>query len=449
MNKINNNGVQGSTLREYPISKLASNEWRDFALYTIESRAIPNMIDGFKPSQKMYIYSSIVNSSKEFKKVSAIAGIVSDYGYNHSETSMSATGQLMAADWNNNLCLVEGRGSFGTRLIQEAGAPRYVYTRLNKNFYNYIKDIDLCPEHPDPEHLPPKYYIPVIPLVLVNGAKGIATGFSTNILPRSVNDIKSACLEYIKTKKIKNRLPVSFPQFNGHTEYDVEKDKFICYGKFTRVGKTKLIIDEVPYGYDRETYVKILDDLEENGDIISYDDRCNSNGFDFEIKLKQHSSSWSDEKIIKEFKLSKPYTENITVIDQNNKLREYKDERDLIKDFCDFRIGILQQRITKRINEYNEINRFLNVKMQFIKAILENKIIFKNKSKNEVIDLIKINTSAIEEDFDKLLRINILQLTSEMVLQLQEEIEKNNKELDYWKKTSPTQEFISDIKQLT
>jgi DNA gyrase/topoisomerase IV subunit A len=433
----------------YELSQVAKKDWYDYAIYTIENRAIPSMIDGMKNSQRMYLYSSIVNSSKDFEKVSSISGIVSKYGYNHGEASVASTGQLMAAEWNNNLCLIEGRGSFGTRLIQEAGAPRYVYTRLHKNFFNYIKDIELSPEHPDPEHLPPKYYIPVIPLVLINGVKGIATGFATNILPRSVNDVKNACLEYIKTKQIKNKLPITFPQFNGHTDYDIDKDKFICYGKFTRVGKTKVIITEVPYGYDRETYVKILDDLEEKGDIVSYDDKCNSNGFEFEIKLKQHSSSWDDEKIIKEFKLSKSYTENITVIDQNGKLREYNDERDLIKDFCDFRFGILQKRIDNNITDYDEKNRFLNVKMQFIIAILENKIVFKNKNKNQVIEQIKINTSAIEDDFDKLLRVNLFQLTSEMVSQLKEEIEKNNKELDYWKNTTPTKEFINDIKSLT
>ena len=68
---------------DYPISYVAKNEWLSFAMYTVESRAIPNMIDGLKPVQRFYLYSSILNSKRDFKKVSAVAGIISDYGYNH------------------------------------------------------------------------------------------------------------------------------------------------------------------------------------------------------------------------------------------------------------------------------------------------------------------------------------------------------------------------------
>ena len=117
--------------RGYPISEVARNEWRDFAIYTVESRAIPNMIDGLKSVQRFYLYSSIVNSPRDFKKVAAVSGIISDYGYNHGEGSAAGAGQLMAATWSNNICLVEGRGSFGTRLVQEASAARYVYPRLS------------------------------------------------------------------------------------------------------------------------------------------------------------------------------------------------------------------------------------------------------------------------------------------------------------------------------
>ena len=94
---------------EYPISQVAENEWKSFAMYTVESRAIPNMIDGLKPVQRFYLYSSILNSKKDFKKVSAVSGIISDYGYNHGEASAAGAGQLMAATWNNNICLIEGR----------------------------------------------------------------------------------------------------------------------------------------------------------------------------------------------------------------------------------------------------------------------------------------------------------------------------------------------------
>jgi len=357
----------------------------------------------------------------------------------------------MAATWNNNICLVEGRGSFGTRLIQEAGAPRYVYTRLHENFNRYIKDIDLSPVHEDPEHEPPAFYLPVIPLVLINGTKGIATGFATNILPHDPKSIKSACLEYINTGDIKNRIGLKFPEFNGTVEKDKEEpNKYTVNGVYEKRGKTQLIITEVPYGFDRESYVKVLDGLEEDGDIVSYEDQCDKTGFKFEVKLKQNTSAiWNKSKIINKFKLSKPMTQNLTVIDQNGKLREYEDARQLVKDFCDYRSGILQQRIDLRTREEQERCRWLNVKMQFIQAVLDSKIEFKNKKKKDVTQQIYEETHALNEtDIDKLLRINILSLTDEMVKDLAKESKEAQKNLKFWSKEIPKNQFIKDLEEI-
>jgi len=439
--------IEGAKER-YNVSEIAQNEWLEFAMYTVESRAIPNMIDSLKPVQRFYLYSSIENSNKEFKKVSAVAGIISQYGYNHGETSAASAGQLMAADWNNNITLVEGRGSFGTRLIPAAAAARYTYTKLHRNFDKYMKDHDLCPAHDDPEHEPPAFYLPVIPLVLVNGVKGIATGFATNILPRDPKDISKACLEYIKTGEIKSKIPIKFPHFRGKTEM-VEDGKYVCYGSFEKKGKTVLEITEVPYGFDREGYVKVLDSLEDAGDIVGYDDRCGKDGFGFEVKLKQTSSAkWDDAKIYNKFKLAKPFSENITVIDQNGKLKEYNDERDLIKDFCDYRFGVLTKRIEARQKEYSEELRWLKVKLQFVRAVLDDKIVFKGKKKANVVEQILSATDASKEDADKLLRMNIISLTSEMVDELVKQIKVTEKTLKFWETTTETKQFVADIEEL-
>jgi DNA topoisomerase-2 len=435
--------------QDYPISSVAKNEWKSFAMYTVEARAIPNMIDGLKPVQRFYLYSSILNSKNDFKKVSAISGIISDYGYNHGEASAASSGQLMAATWNNNICLIEGRGSFGTRLVQEAGAPRYVYTRLHKNFSKYVKDIELSPQHIDPEHEPPAFYLPVVPLVLANGTKGIATGFATNILPRDTDSLYRACRDYLMYGNITEKLPVKFPEFNGTVTYNAEENRYYCNGLYERKSKTVLLITEVPYGFDRESYVKVLDDLEENDVIVGYDDLCDKTGFKFEVKLKQNTSaSWSDEKLVKQFKLSKPFTENLTVIDHEGKLREYTDERRLVEDFCKYRITVLQKRIDLRKKEYSELVRWLTVKMEFIQAVLDNKIEFKNKKKDEVSEQIIKHTSVLsEEDIDRLLRINILSLTDEMVKQLENEIKQAEKDHKYWSSTTPDRQFLNDLEE--
>jgi DNA gyrase/topoisomerase IV subunit A len=441
--------LNNSKINKYPLSALAMNEWKDYAMYTIESRAIPNMIDGMKPVNRFYLYSSIKNSRKEFKKVSAVSGVVSGYGYNHGETSAAAAGQLMAAEWANNICLVQGRGSFGTRLVNDAAAARYTYTKLHDNFEKYIKDIDLAPIHDDPEHEPPAFYVPTIPLVLVNGIKGIGTGFATNILPRDPADVANACNEYINTGKIKNKVKLKFPDFRGTVSYDPELGKYVCRGIFERKSKTVVLITEVPYGYDREAYIKILDVLEDKGLIVSYDDLCDKDGFKFEVKLKQTvSSAWEDEQIVSHFKLEKTFSENLTVIDHTGKLREYSDERDLIKDFCDFRYSILQKRIDLRQQEFTEEARWANVKMQFVKSVLDDIIKFKGNKKDAVVKQIVAATEATEQDCDRLLRLNIMTLTDEMVRQLKADIAEIVKTLKFWKGTNVKDQALNDLQLL-
>ena len=434
----------------YPISKVALNEWKSFAMYTVESRAIPKMIDGLKPVQRFYLYSSLINSKKDFKKVSAVSGIISDYGYNHGEASAAGAGQLMAATWNNNICLVEGRGSFGTRLVQEAGAARYVYTRLHDNFGKYVKDLDLSPVHDDPEHEPPAFYLPAIPLVLINGTKGIATGFATNILPHCPASVTEACVEYLETKEIKQPINLKFPEFNGTIEQNKEDPKkYISCGTYSKKSKTQLLISEVPYGFDRESYVKVLDNLEDEGDIVSYDDLCDKQGFKFEVKLKQNiSAKWTRSKIIGKFKLAKPFAQNLTVIDYEGKLREYDDARQLIKDFCDYRLGILKQRIDARKAEYEEEVRWLNVKMEFVQANVDGRIVFKDNSKAQVIKQIMQETSGTGGDTNRLLALSILNLTKEEIVKLKKQIAESKRTLHFWKKTTPQEQFITDLENI-
>jgi|TARA_R110000850_G_scaffold118412_6_gene235475 DNA gyrase/topoisomerase IV subunit A len=434
------------TTKQYKLSEVANNEMLDFAQYTVASRAIPNMIDGMKPVQRFYLYSSLQTSRRDFKKVSAVSGVVSDYGYNHGEVSAAGAGQLMAATWRNNICLVEGRGSFGTRQVQAAGAARYVYTKVSPNFDMYIKDIALSPVHDDPEHEPPAYYLPVLPLVLLNGASGIATGFATNIIPRSEKTVRKAIREILDKGKITTQLQVEFPDFRGTVVYDAASNRYICKGIWRKVGGTRLLIEEIPYGFDRENYIKILDDLEDAGEIVGYDDQTDSRGFRFDVKLKQQTSAkWTDEQVERKFKLAKTHAENLNVIGPANDLREYDDPKQLIIDFVDFRLGVLQQRIVLAIADQSELLRWLKVKIEFIEAVLDDNIVFKNQTRKQAGEQILTSTKALDTDVSRLLSLNILSLTKEQVTSLKKEIKDAEAALRYWKKTTPKDQYSEDL----
>lgn len=438
---------------QYDIEKLAENEWLKHSLYTMSERAIPSFVDGMKPSARFYTYASLKMTKDSFDKIDAVAGALSKFGYAHGSVSGGGAAQLMAADWYTTVPIIEGRGGFGSRLIQVPSATRYVYTKIHKNFWKYFKDIDLAPAHPDPEIEIPQFYIPVIPYVLLNNTSGLATGFSTNIFARNVDDVKKACIEYIKTKKIKTKIRYDFPKFNGRCE-DGDDGKVVMYGSFERKDKTTIRITEVPYmnmkqRYDRENYVSILDKLEEDEKIAGYDDLCDGSGFKFDVKFKRGSKELSDDEVYDLLKLKVNLTENITVINDKGMPKVYEDAQSLIVDFCEFRKPFMQKRIDKNLAELGEENRFKRVKMHFIISVLENKIVFKEKKRKEVEDQIMSVVKGVkEEDVDSLLRINILSLTSEQVSALADDILKNKKEIEYWTNTTVEEQFLNDLNEI-
>lgn len=436
----------------YDIEELFNKEWMQHSLYVITDRAIPSFVDGMKPSRRFYIAATLKSSKHSFEKIDSVAGSLSNLGYAHGSVSGAGAAQLMVADWYTKIPIIQGRGSFGSRLIQTPASPRYTYTRLHPNFEKYFKDFDLVVPHDDPEILIPKYYIPVIPYVLLNNTSGMATGFATNILGRDVNDVIAACKEYIQTGNITTELKYSFPRFTGKITKDAE-GRVVQHGVFTKDSKNNILITEIPYMnsksiYDREMYITILDKLEEDDKIASYDDMCDGSGFKFLVKLKR-GVTYTDDEIISLFKLTSSITENLTVIMPNGKPKAYADARDLIKDFCDFKRPILQQRIDTKLVDLSEENRYKRVKAYFIQAVIDNKIVFKNKGKDDISNqILQVVKNVLDKDIDSLLRVNIAALTVENVSALAQEILDNKKEIDYWKTTTVDVQFLKDLEEI-
>lgn len=427
---------------------MMQNEFKDYALYTISERAIPNLIDGLKPVQRMVLYSCLINTSKDFRKVSALAGIISDYGYNHAETSAAGALSLMAADWNSSVNLVEGRGNFGTRLNPSCGAARYIYARVHQDFYKYFgKDLDLCPVHEDPEHVPPKYYLPVIPLVVCGSISGIATGFKTKILPRKIEDVITCCKEYINTKKITTVPRIYYPNFKG--DISSVNDSWRILGKITRKSKTKIKIEELPWGfYTVESYKTYLDKCEEKRLIVSYSENC-TDKIDFDIVLK-NNNTYSDDDLYNILGLKKHVMENLNVIDENNTLVEYTNVQDIIRDFCKHRLIVLSKRIQKELSSEKQILEWLLVKRKFIEAIITNKLVFTHQKTRSMIikEIESCGISSNKEHTLRCLDMNFLSLTKEEINKCDKKISETNKKISYWKNTTQEKEFIKDLDDL-
>lgn len=432
-------------MTEITLSDFARGPWRDFALYTITERAIPSMIDGFKPSQRFIMYSALKNAQNRWLKVSSLAAIA-EYGYHHGDAAAQEAASLMAADWCNNQPVLLGDGYFGDRLVQEASSPRYIFAQVHPMMDKLFKDHDLCPPNPDDEILTPLFYLPVIPMVLVNGISGVATGYATDIPPYDLKDITKLCLEYVKGNDIsKIDVTPKFYGFKGKIERN-DKGGFDQVGLIELKGKTTAIISEVPFKYDRVKYVKVLDKLQEDGVIIRYDEDCGDHGFRFKIDLKRGFDTKTHEELIKIFKLRSAFSENMTVLDNDTKLRKFDGPHDIVRMFCDFRLPYYAQRIAKRLSETEFKLSVAVAKIKFIRMVLDNELIFKGKSKTEL-------TQELEQKFDatvipSLLGMDFYSLTSD---EISKQIS-NAKELDtqrkYWKMATPEDQFQRDLEQI-
>ena len=163
-------------------------------------RSIPNMMDGLKMSLRKILYAAFKRNLTKEIKVAQFSGYVSEHsGYHHGEASLNGAIVGMAQNFvgSNNINLLRPNGQFGTRLAggKDSASERYIFTQLEnitRKLFNPADDKILDYRDDDGDIVEPTYYAPIIPMILVNGALGIGTGFSTHILCYNPSDIITA-----------------------------------------------------------------------------------------------------------------------------------------------------------------------------------------------------------------------------------------------------------------
>jgi len=430
-----------STITDY-----INGEYKDYSKYVLYSRAIPHLIDGMKPSQRKILYTAIKTAKNKIKTASLSGNTIAQANYHHGDASLNEAIIKMVQPYANNVPLLDGEGSFGSRLVPEAAAPRYTYVKLGKNYDKYFVDTEVTEQSIDPEDPEPAFYLPMIPWVLVNGVKGIAVGFATDILPRSPKSLQRLCADYANGKNIDKRLvKPHFPNFKGEIHQD-ENDNWYCLGTFEQPTKTKMIITEVPIGYTRESYVQVLDKLEQDGKIVSYTDQCNKTGFKFTVQLRR-AKSQTNVQLIRMFKLKKNLKENLTVIDQYGKLRVYDSVNEIIKDFVDYRISKYQDRYNLLIANGQERMSVLKAKVEFIKMVLDGTLNFKGKTKDKIRSMLSKYFDN-KEIIELLIKMPIYSLCKDERDKVIAEGKELTKQIREWRKVNMTEQYISEVGSL-
>jgi DNA topoisomerase-2 len=439
---------------EKTISEFLSSEYKEFAMYVIEGRAIPSVIDGFKPTQRKIIHISNqtwkTGSEKTLKVFQLSGKVASDCYYHHGDASLSNAIITMAQRFKNNAPLLEEDGQFGSLRSPQAGAPRYIGTKLSENFKLIYKDFELLEyKEEEGESIEPKYFLPIVPAVLLNGSSGIAVGFASNVLNRDIKSIIDACVKVLAGKEPGEVKP-SLNGFNGEFIQDKENNKrWVIRGKYDKVNTTTVKITELPPSMTYEKYEDILDKLVDDKVIVTYDDNCKDN-IDYTIKFTRSDlEKLDEEKLIKLLKLEESSTEIFSTLDEFGKLMIFENTSDIIKYFVDFRLKYYHKRKQFLLDKMNRELKILSNRGRFIKAIIDGKLKVNNVSKAIIIEGIEaMNLDKIDDSYDYLLRMPIYSLTKEMYDKLKEDFTIKKEEIKVLESTDPKDMYILDLTEL-
>jgi len=420
-------------------------------------RSIPDIIDGLKPSQRKVLFAAFEKKIKNDVKVSQFCGYVSERtSYHHGEASLQSTIINMAQNYpgSNNLELLYPSGQFGTRLQngKDASSPRYIFTRLSELtsiIYNESDTDNLKYLNDDGFNIEPERFVPLLPMILVNGTKGIGTGWSTDIPKYNPVDILNCMKKLLKGEELTELVPW-YRNYDG-TFIKTKDNNFINLGVYEIVNNNTLKILELPIGVSTEEYKDFLDrvvsgndpkiDYVENYENSSTDTKvcfvvlCRPNSLK-KLILSEEPDEYGCNKIHKEFKLVKPMSlNNLVLYNTDFKLTRYESPLDIIKEFYTYRLVYYSKRKDSLLSKYTHKKNILENKIRFIQEQIDDILVLYKKKKDVVIkELCDSNYMKITSkeggnpDYEYLLSMRMDSVTEEKLNKLKDEFEEiNNK----------------------
>lgn len=383
-----------------PISDFINKELILFSMAD-NIRSIPSVLDGLKPGQRKVLYGCFKRNLITNVKVSELGGYISEKtGYHHGDQSMYQTIVGLAQDFvgSNNIYYLMPRGSFGTRAVggKDAAAPRYIYTELNpitrklfnKNddpLYRYLDD--------DESTVEPEWYLPVIPTILVNGAEGIGTGWSTNIPPFNPTDI----VANIKKMMAGEEPEPMYPWFRGWTG-TIEPvgggtEKFIVSGTLEEEDDKTVVITELPARMWTQTMKEYLLEaiVKDKKDTSGWiDDMIEEHGAGIRFVVTMTRSQMEaarQEGFMKRFKLQAPLSlGNMVAFDPNGRIKKYDNVQQILSDFYYVRLEYYQRRKDYMCNALRNQLEKLSQQARFIKMIIDKKLVVSNRKRADLVD---------------------------------------------------------------
>lgn len=441
------------------VTDFLSKELTSYAAYD-NIRKIPSYIDGLKASQRKVIYTLLKKYPKEYIKTETLANVTAAFtnylhGANNIATAVCTT---MTQDFvgANNYPLTKGNsGGWGCRINPTAAAPRYTRMCLSdvaKEVINQDDEEIIGRQYFEGDFIEPKFFVPVFPILFLNGSNGLSTGFSTTIYPRNPKEV----IKYIKNKlagRATNKIELLpwFKGFLGTIRQSPDVDSVVSIGAAKKINSTSYAIQELPIGMDYQKYISILDKLCDEKIIVDYEDCCEPKIDTILFKVKttrQFSAKYdTEEELTKVFKLIKTLPENLNCIDENNRVREFKSVHEILDAYIDIRLQFYDKRKEYLISKYIEKITMLKSKYIFCNGVVKGEIKVSNTPKEKIISQLEKNEKIVKENdsYDYLLRMPIYSITKERLVEMKQELSKLADELKELKTITREEMWLNDI----
>jgi len=442
-------------MRKFDFEEFFSVEMPSYGNYA-NLRSIASYVDGLKNASRKVIHTVINKNINKKQRLDITANEVVSYSkYVHGSIENVLVGMAQDYTGANNLNLLSPDGKFGNRNVPIPSASRYISTKkmpIVDSLFNK-EDFDILVHQTfEGFKIEPRYYVPILPMLLINGSENPSVGFAQKILPRDPKAMKRLLIKKIKNPE--KKFKVSLPSWNGFKGKVIEEEpgSYTIYGNFQRDG-VNVIIDELPIGYSLKSYIKVLNTLEDDKVIKTYDDHSDpkKDTFKFIVKFdREFMKTHTDEDIFRILKLYKKVTENYTCIGEDNKIHELKSVEEVFENYFRVRMEFYKTRKEYIIHKKENDIEVIQSKFAFIKYILEGKVVVNKKSKDEIIKQIENMKFIIKVDdsYEYLLRLPIYSLTKEKINQLSEELKKRKLELKEMKETSEQDMYLDDLDKL-
>ena len=319
-------------------------------------RSIPSVVDGLKPGQRKVLFTCFKRNLKKDMKVLELAGsIMGLTAYQHGDASLHGTivGLAQTFVGSNNLNCLEPSGNFGSRLQggSDCASARYIYTRLSpfaRKIFHPADEPLLTYNTDDEKTIEPEMYIPVVPLVLINGAEGIGTGWSSSIPNYNPEDIVENLKLMMAGEPMKPMTPW-FRDFKG-TVTQMAPDRYKFSGIIRQSGDNEVEITELPVRmWTQDFKDKIVDIIKAEkvpSFIKDYDDYNTQRDVHFVIRMEEkHMKLALEEGLEEKFKLTRSIaTSNLVAFDAEGRITKYATVEDIMKDFFNIRIKFYEKR---------------------------------------------------------------------------------------------------------